>query len=114
MLYASTSLEGDSGFQLLGKAIEALLSSADGNTKPDVLWSLQYGQHFGPSATTLPPKPSTADERILEFPASSLDLTFDDSILDRVRDVWQKIVGDVAGEFLVFEDREGYGGDDEE
>jgi hypothetical protein len=40
-----------------------------------------------------------------------MDLAFDDSMLDRVQDVWKKIMGEEAGEFLVFQDREVY--DDE-
>lgn len=41
-----------------------------------------------------------------------MDLAFDDKILDDVKEVWQKIVGEDAGEFLVFQDREQY--DDDE
>jgi hypothetical protein len=42
-----------------------------------------------------------------------MDLAFDDSILDNVREVWQKITGDDAREFLVFQDREVEADDDE-
>lgn len=41
-----------------------------------------------------------------------MDLAFDDSVLDQVKDVWQKITGGNDGEFLVFQDRETY--DDDE
>jgi hypothetical protein len=41
-----------------------------------------------------------------------MDLAFDDAVLENVKEVWQKIVGDEAGEFLVFQDREAY--DDDE
>ena len=41
-----------------------------------------------------------------------MDLAFDDAILDNVKEVWQKIVGENGGEFLVFQDREQY--DDDE
>lgn len=41
-----------------------------------------------------------------------MDLAFDDAVLENVKEVWQKIVGHEAGEFLVFQDREAY--DDDE
>ena len=41
-----------------------------------------------------------------------MDLAFDDMVLENVREVWQKIVGDDGGEFLIFQDREVY--DDDE
>jgi Rab proteins geranylgeranyltransferase component A len=41
-----------------------------------------------------------------------MDPAFDDSMLDNVREVWQKIAGDDAGEFLVFQDREEVADDD--
>jgi len=42
-----------------------------------------------------------------------MDHAFDDLILDNVKEVWQKIAGDDAGEFLVFQDREMEADDDE-
>ena len=42
-----------------------------------------------------------------------MDLAFDDSVLENVRKMWQKIVGNDGGEFLVFQDREAYADDDE-
>ena len=41
-----------------------------------------------------------------------MDLAFDDSIFDNVREVWKQIMGDGAGEFLVFQDREPVDDDD--
>jgi hypothetical protein len=41
-----------------------------------------------------------------------MDLAFDDTVLDNVKNVWQKISGDDAGEFLVFQDREAYDEDE--
>jgi hypothetical protein len=41
-----------------------------------------------------------------------MDLAFDDSMFDRVKNVWKKIVGEDAGEFLVFQDREVYDEDE--
>jgi hypothetical protein len=52
------------------------------------------------------------NEHLVRFPPQSLDLAFDDSTFDNVKEVWQKIMGANAGEFLVFQDREAY--DDDE
>lgn len=55
-------------------------------------------------------------ERVIKFPRMSPDLAFDDLLIERVRHAWQLITGrdESAGEFMVFEDREGMGEDDED
>ena len=52
---------------------------------------------------------------ILTFPAISLDLAFDDTLIDRVKAVWGKIMGEQAdyAEFLSFTEREHTEEDDE-
>lgn len=59
---------------------------------------------------------STSKEEVLErdknifcFPTPSLDLVFDDEMVDRVKSVWQKIMGQDAQGFMTFEDKEGMG-----
>ncbi len=48
------------------------------------------------------------------FPPPSVDLAFDDSILDTVREMWQRIMGEEVEEadFLRFENRVGVGEDE--
>lgn len=106
ILYASTSLNGKAGSDLLRIAIETLLSSVEVDPAPTVLWSLQYEQRPSSGSELLP-----SGAQILSFPPPSLDLAFDDTILEHVKEVWQKLLGDEGGEFLVFQDREVY--DDE-
>jgi hypothetical protein len=51
---------------------------------------------------------SSLSANILSFPAPSLDLSFDDALIDTVKDVWKMIMGDQAPDnFMNFEDREG-------
>ncbi|KAI8934746.1 hypothetical protein NX059_008434 [Plenodomus lindquistii] len=107
VLYASTLLSGTAGSELLKKAVDALLSSVDLSPAPTVLWSVKYEQRPSSGSEPLP-----SGDRVLSFPPPSLDLAFDDSVLDNVKDVWQKVLGDDAGEFLLFQDREAY--DDDE
>ncbi|KAF2745800.1 hypothetical protein M011DRAFT_405435 [Sporormia fimetaria CBS 119925] len=109
ILYASTSLPGDRGFQLLSMAVDALLSSVKESPSPAALWSLRYEHGSDSSDDTVSQPPN----HVLRFARPSLDLAFDDSALDRVKDVWQRIVGAGTDEFLVFEDREPVGDEDE-
>ena len=95
---------------LLQKAVDALLSCVDANPQPSILWSVRYQQQPSSGSESLP---TGASDQVLHFPPPSLDLAFDDSVLENVRELWQKIVGDEGGEFLVFQDREAYADDDE-
>ncbi|KAI4632315.1 uncharacterized protein J4E88_006122 [Alternaria novae-zelandiae] len=108
VLYASTSVSGRDGFALLQKAVDSLLSAEDVSPSPTILWSVEYQQQSSSGSETLP----TDTDHVIRFPPPSMDLAFDDAVLDNVKEVWQKIVGDDAGEFLVFQDREVY--DDDE
>jgi hypothetical protein len=104
-LYASTSLSGQNGLDLLQKANEALLSAVDVTPAPSILWSVKWQQQPSSGSESLP---TGTDSNVLCFPPQSFDLAFDDSVLDNVKDVWQQIVGVDAGDFLVFQDREAY------
>lgn len=108
ILYASTSLSSEKGPVLLRKAIDALLASVEVSPKPEVLYSAQYRQHASSGSETLP----ADNKHILVFPPPSMDLAFDDAILDNVKDVWKKIMDEDGGDFLLFQDREQY--DDDE
>ncbi len=101
-------MDGPIGFTLLQKAIESLLSAHESSPPPAVLWSVKYQQRASSGSETLP----SDNDHVIRFPPPSMDLAFDDTVLDTVKEVWQKIVGDDAGEFLVFQDREVY--DDDE
>jgi hypothetical protein len=108
ILHTSTSLSGERGSALLTEAVNALLSSVDVFPTPSVLWSAQYQQLPTSGTEQLP----VESNRVLRFPPPALDLAFEDSTFDNVKEVWQKVLGDEASEFLVFKDREAY--DDDE
>lgn len=109
ILYATTSLSGKQGFELLNVAVDTLLKSVDISPPPSVLWSTRYAQRPSSGTESLP---ANTGGHILQFPPPSLDLAFDDTMFERVKDVWAKIMGDAAGDFLVFQDREVYDDDD--
>lgn len=102
------SLSDKSGSDLLEKAVDALLSSVDVSPRPTILWSVKYEQQPSSGSESLP-----TGDHILRFPPSSLDLAFDDAVLDSVKDMWQRVAGDDSGEFLVFQEREAYADDEE-
>lgn len=106
VLYATTS--GDQG--LITAAIAQLIQSVEEPEKPQILWQLQYQQRCD-----IPPSSDNIDEeKSITLPASSVDLAFDETILDSVKAAWQRITGDQPQDFLVFEDRNPVGDDDDD
>ena len=69
----------------------------------EVIWTLQYQQDAKD-----PPSLSDGggNSHVLCFPSTPLDLAFDDTILDNVKEAWLKVTGDDADGFMKFEDRE--------
>ncbi|KAL3493547.1 GDP dissociation inhibitor [Aspergillus germanicus] len=111
VLYGSVNLPGQQGQSLIADAIDKLLAS---NAGPDarVLWSLRYTQ-LGRAVEGDTPA-NIVSGNLVRFPPPSLDLAFDDSVIDLVKDAWIRIMGDESSpdHFMKFEDRESY--DDEE
>jgi Rab proteins geranylgeranyltransferase component A len=48
------------------------------------------------------------------FPSPPLDLAFNDTLLEPVRQIWLQLAGqqDPESDYMIFEDREGVGDDD--
>ena len=54
------------------------------------------------------------DPRMIQLPDLGPDLALEDSVLRSVKAAWERIVGeDVEAGFMIFEDREGMGDEDE-
>jgi hypothetical protein len=68
-----------------------------------------------PSITTSAPLALDRSGQIISFPPKSLDLAFDDALVDSVKAVWRKIMGAEAddADFLRFEERENIGDDED-
>ncbi|CAI6260341.1 unnamed protein product [Periconia digitata] len=107
VLYGSTALSGEPGLQLLRLATDTLLSSVT-DTDASLLYYVHYQQNASSDSSLLP----KLDDHVLNFAPPPLDQAFEDSILDRVKNVWQQISDDDPDSFLVFADREVY--DDDE
>lgn len=66
------------------------------------------------SITNDQPKKLSNDPRMIQLPDLGPDLALEDSVLRNVKAAWEKIVGeDVEAGFMIFEDREGMGDEDE-
>ncbi len=78
---------------------------------PLVLWRLQYGQRAAQDTlqgiTQQSSNDRTLKEQIITFPNPSVDLAFDESVVHRVKEVWQRIMGPDAEGFMHFDRREG-------
>jgi len=88
----------------IGRLLEALTVS---DSKPEVLWSLKYRAKGRPTDSEAGPVLSSMSGKVMMFPPRSIDLVFDDSILENVKEVWKRIMGDEVddSDFLKFEDR---------
>ncbi|KAI1449128.1 GDP dissociation inhibitor-domain-containing protein [Annulohypoxylon stygium] len=113
VIYLSTvATEGSA--QALEKALAQVLSAATppDAQKPKCLYSLSYEQSLSPRD---PSRTTRGKTSTFAFPSPSLNLAFDDGCLDAVKDAWKLVVGDENSEdeYMVFEDREGVGDDDQ-
>ncbi|OJJ43134.1 hypothetical protein ASPZODRAFT_124350 [Penicilliopsis zonata CBS 506.65] len=105
VIYGSVAIPGPRGHTLLESAVEKLVHPAR------ILWSLRYTQLGRASAVddaAQAVQSSGFAENVFCFPPPSLDLAFDDGLIDLVRAVWRGVMGDEARdeEFLNFDDRE--------
>ena len=92
-------------------------TSTDEGEKPAVLWSMHYNlrgisplrSYQDRKANVSTTLVSAKSDYVLVFPPQSLDLAFDDSLIDHVRTAWFKIMGkdpDFEEAFMKFERRE--------
>ncbi|KAL7621559.1 Rab proteins geranylgeranyltransferase component A [Parahypoxylon ruwenzoriense] len=101
--------------QRLESALDALLAAAtslESTAAPVCLYKLQYEQAV---STREPLSTTRGNVSTFAFPSPPLNLAFDDGCLGAVRDAWKLVMGEGASEedYMVFEDREGVGDDDE-
>lgn len=119
IIYGMVSLPGSKGQSLIEEALNKLLRAfTDADGTPAVLWSLRYTQLGLPCGTGYSegnPFTSPISDRIICFQPSSLDIAFDDGMIDAVKAAWKRLSGDDTRdeEFMNFEDRAGVFSDDE-
>ncbi|OTA62764.1 rab protein geranylgeranyltransferase component A [Hypoxylon sp. EC38] len=109
-----TTLAAPQSVQRLESALDALLAAANPTDSPKLvcLYKLQYEQSLSdrkPTSTT------HGSVSTFAFPSPSHNLAFDDGCLEAVKDAWKLVMGGEASEdeYMVFQDREGVGDEDE-
>jgi len=103
VIYASVAQSLDKAGPVLEAAVNQLVASTGEQPKPAVLWTLTYEQKTDAPAAQVVQDPDRP--HVLHFQGPSLDSVFDETILDSVKDAWQKITGNDPSEFLVLADR---------
>lgn len=104
------------GAALLSNAVQKFLATIAEDPQPEVLWSLEYTKQY--TVPVLPTSgaekiPPGSESQIILLPDLSPNLIVDDSLLDNIKDAWERIVGEEKGDgFMVFEDREGLSDDE--
>lgn len=106
VLYASIAQPFESCSSRLATAIHTLLRGS-AEQPPHVLWSMQYYQTCSQPAPIM-----SAEKNVIIMPPVPLDLALPDSLLDDVKNAWQKITLSSEDTFLAFEAREGAGDED--
>lgn len=101
VLYA-TMLHSEHSKPLLDSALDAFLATL-AEPRPALLYKLYYEQR------------AEVHEKSPESIEASLDLAFNDIILDDVEATWKTVMGDEVDPttFMRFEDREGMSNDDD-
>ncbi|KAI9721253.1 MAG: hypothetical protein M1812_002414 [Candelaria pacifica] len=124
VLYASISSSVEIGYILLDEAIKRLLECLKQEEQAaEVLWSMHYQQRSQRSSvisreqTARPGSQSgqQSSKDTLIFPSPTLDLAFDDCMLEQVQEAWREITAaDPQSNFMVFDDRQGFEADTSE
>lgn len=104
------------GATLLSNAIQKFLATIPEDPQPELLWSLDYTKQYTvpvlPTSRAGESSPGSSSQLIL-LPDLSPNLILDDSLLENIKDAWERIVGEEKGDgFMVFEDREGLSDDE--
>ena len=108
VVYACTKATAESCSDRLANAVERLLTTADEALLPSLLWSMSYVQKGrASSATKASSFTQDVSGHVMNFFPASLDLAYDDALLDSVRAVWRKIMGVEAddADFMQFQER---------
>lgn len=120
VIYASMSRPTDVDDRTAGRRLEVAVSRLL-NATPDtrdhqarVLWRMVYqstGHGVRENDAARSQIRSAMSGRVMVFPPPSIDLVFDDSILDSVKEVWKRVMalkGDEEArdeDFLIFDPR---------
>ena len=103
--------------RLLQTAVNRLIDSIKEEPPATALWYMHYDQQYEPPTTTDDYDANIkcedlSNDCILRLPDLQSGLALEDDVLKHVQAVFNRIVGDAGAPFMLFEDREGTGDDD--
>ena len=103
--------------RLLQIAVDRLIDSIMEEPSATALWYMHYDQQYVSPATTDDYDANIkcedlSNDHILRLPALAPGLALEDDILRHVQAAYNRIVGHEGAAFMIFEDREGTGDDD--
>ena len=105
--------------RLLQTAVNKLMDIIKEEPPATVLWYIHYDQKYDPLATTDDYDANIKcedlfNDHVLRLPDLAPGLALEDDVLKHVQTACNRIVGDEGAAFMIFEDREGTGDDDNE
>ena len=103
--------------RLLQTAVSRLIDSIKEEPPATALWYMHYDQRYEPPATADDYDANImcedlSNDHILRLPDLAPGLALEDDVLKYVQAAYSRIVGDEGAAFMIFEDREGTGDDD--
>ena len=113
VVYCSIALPPQKGHTVLTTVLGQLLAVVEETPQPAVLWSLRYSQRESTIAKPVNDAGSQISGGVIRLPQLSSNLAFDDSILQHVRQAWQRVTKDEEG-FMQFNDRQDDAYDDDD
>lgn len=107
VIYGGVSIPGPEGQARIESAVNKLIQAESPGAV--ILWSMKYTQLGRLSNDGTSPEIQTHSPHVYSFPPPSLDIAFEDDLVEIVKESWLKVAGsDVnADDFMIFDDREG-------
>ena len=105
--------------RLLQSAVNRLVNGTKEEPPATALWYMHYDQKYEPPVTTDDYDANIkcedlSNDHILRLPKLAPGLALEDDVLKHVQAAYNTIVGEEGAAFMIFEDREGTGDDDNE
>ena len=102
---------------LLQTAVDRFIDSIKEEPPATALWYMHYDQKYEPPATTDDYDTNIkcedlSNDHTLRLPDLQPGLALEDDVLKHVQAAYNRIVGDEGTAFMLFEDRDGTGDDD--
>ena len=105
--------------RLLQTAVNRLIDSIKEEPPAAALWYMHYDQKYEPPISTDDYDANIkcddlSNDHVLRLPDLAPELALEDDVLKHVQAAYNRVVGEEGAAFMIFEDREGTGDDENE